>query len=202
MHEGQVGPTVNVQDAIAAPHAFAVGALSGLRGEVTVLDGAVWLAYPDGHRARVERVVRTDEQATLFVLAHVPEWSPQPIHAEVPFEHLDQFIEEQAKAAGVDVSAPFPVRIDGPVTAVQWHVVGGTPARGGHASHEDHLRDAVKGSLENVDAQLIGFFAQSAQGLFTHMGQRTHFHLVQADTLTTGHVDRVTIKPGARILFP
>jgi acetolactate decarboxylase len=201
MHEGQVGPTASIQGAIAEPHAFAVGALSGLRGEVTVLDGAIWLAYPDGNRARVERVPQTAEQATLFVVAHVPEWVPRPIHAEVQFEQLDQFIEDQAKEAGLDVGRPFPVRIEGPIAGAQWHVVGGAPPGGSDASH-DHLQNAVKGSLEDVDAQLVGFFAQSAQGVFTHMGKRTHFHVVQADTRTMGHVDRVTVKPGARILLP
>jgi hypothetical protein len=42
--------------------------------------------------------------------------------------------------------------------------------------------------------------AQAAQGVFTHMGRRRIF--VKADMQTMGHVDQVTIKPGARIPFP
>jgi acetolactate decarboxylase len=201
MHQGQTGPVFRVRDANAAPHAFAIGALSGLRGEVTILDGETWLAYPDGAHARVLRDPGTSEEATLFVLARVPAWRAVGVAARVPFDRLDDFIEETAAASGIDVSKPFPVRIEGPLVFARWHVVDGSRMGTGDSSHADHVRTAVTGRLEGVDAQLVGFFARSAQGVYTHVGQRTHFHLIDRASDTMGHVDEVEIGAGARVLF-
>ena len=91
MHDGKTGPVANVHDALESPHAFAVGALSGLRGEITILDGEVWLAYPSGGSVRVVQDSRTTEWATLLVLAHVTSWATAMVPRDVPFENLDAF---------------------------------------------------------------------------------------------------------------
>ena len=201
MQEGQTGDVYAIRDALAEPHSFAVGALSGLRGEVTIRDGVVWFAYPEGERARVERDAATPEQATIFVLSHVAQWQTLPVAAPVPKAELDAFIELQAMRAGIDVSHPFPVRIEGPIVSLEWHVIDGTRLTAG-GSHEDHKRAAVTGKLTHVDAQLVGFFGQSAQGVFTHMGERSHFQVIEPNSNTTGHVDDVEIASGAQLLLP
>jgi acetolactate decarboxylase len=200
MHEGQTGEVFRVGDAIAQPHAFAVGALSGLRGEVTIRDGVIWLAYPQGDHARVAQDQQTSEQATLFVLSHVPAWQTSAITAPVSNADLDAFIEARAIAAGIDAGQPFPVRIEGPMVSVDWHVIDGNRLSEG-GSHEDHLRAAVTGRLRDVEAELVGFFGQSAQGVFTHMGQRSHFHVIEPVSETTGHVDALEIGAGARLML-
>lgn len=46
MHEGRTKAAVRLDQVVPGPHAFALGALSELRGEVTVVDDVVWTAYP------------------------------------------------------------------------------------------------------------------------------------------------------------
>ena len=74
------------------------------------------------------------------------------------------------------------------------------PVDGG-PSHADHLGTSVRGKLQNTDVRLVGFFGQTAQGVFTHMGRRTHFHVLEPDSRTMGHVDEVDIQRGARVFL-
>jgi hypothetical protein len=64
-------------------------------------------------------------------------------------------------------------RVEGPLVFVRWHVVDGSRMDPDASSHADHVRTAVTGRLDDVDAQLVGFFARSAQGVYTHVSQRT-----------------------------
>jgi alpha-acetolactate decarboxylase len=202
MHEGDRGSHVALGALVPGPHTFAVGALSGLRGEVTVIDDEVFRAYPadSASGARVERGAG-GEEATLLVVTRVRRWREVASPADVPFRELDRFVEETAKANGLDVEAPFPVRIEGELRGLRWHVVDGrrVPENG---SHDDHVRTAVTGAADRMRARLVGFFSKKHQGVFTHMGSSTHFHVVSDDARATGHVDEVSIPRGARVLLP
>lgn len=202
MHEGRTGPSVQLRDVVPGPHAYGLGALSGLRGEVTVLDDVVWLAYPrpDG-AADVRRDAGVDEAATLFVVASVARWRGVVLTEDVPPDDLDAAISKIAGEAGVDTTRPFPVRVVGPLADLRWHVVDGSKLAPG-SSHADHARTAVSGTLAAVDGELVGFHSTQHQGVFTHRGASTHFHVVVAATNITGHVDGVGLRRGATVYLP
>jgi alpha-acetolactate decarboxylase len=203
MHEGRTETAVKLADVVAGPGTFGLGALTGLDGEVTVVDGVVWLARPraDGtaevRRADLEGADR-DQGATLFVVAGVASWREIPLARDVAWSELDAFLEAALPERGYAVDVPIALRIEGPVAGLRWHVVDGSKLEAG-AGHADHARASVSGRLERVDAQLVGFFSTAHQGVFTHAGASTHFHAVIADPLTSGHVDEVTLLRGARL---
>lgn len=197
MHDGQTGPTVELAAVTARPHAFAVGALSGLRGEVTIVDGSIWLAVGDAatKTATVEQVATTAEAATLLVVSHVEAWRSVELPAPIADSELDRAVEAAARDAGVDVTKPFAFQLRGTGT-VAWHVLAGTPA------HGDHSRGAVTGVVEQAPVHLVGFFATGAAGVYTHMGQHTHLHLVDETGPIAGHADRIDLAAGATLLVP
>ena len=47
VHKKGVRGVVDLKTVSAAPHAYAVGAIKGGKGEITVIDSEVWLAYPE-----------------------------------------------------------------------------------------------------------------------------------------------------------
>lgn len=201
MHEGRTDAAVRVADVVPGPHAFALGALSELRGEVTVIDDVVWTAYPRDDGTAEVRTGAVDEGAALLVVAAVPSWREVVVADDIAADALDAEIERLASTAGVDTSAPFPVRVSGPLVDLRWHVVDGRKLQPG-SSHAEHARTAVSGVEANVDGELLGFFSKAHAGVFTHHGSNTHFHVVLAARPLTGHVDRVAIGRGARVLFP
>ena len=214
MMMGKTGPNVKLSE-LPRQNVYAVGALSGLRGEVTILDGAVWLSYGNEDGAiEVQQPRSSEEAATLLVFAQVQRWQKVKLTADVPFAQLDSTVERLAKEKGLDVSKPLPVRIEGNVTELKWHSLKGAPpkpgghAHGGHAhgghAHGGHAHDKLIVSKTNPSARakLVGFFSTRHHGIFTHMGENTHFHVVLPAEKQMGHVDAVTLKAGATVFFP
>lgn len=56
--------------------------------------------------------------------------------------------------------------------------------------------------MDRASATLVGFYSESDQGVFTHMGSKTHIHCALDEPLYTGHVDHVTIPAGTTLRFP
>ena len=202
MHDQKTGPAVNLAS-VLKPTLYALGALSELRGEVTILNGTAWLAYPgEANEARVETTASSNETAALLVTANVPSWTSRPVPNDIDSAALDQQIESLAKAAGVDTEQAFPVVIEGELINLHWHVIDGRRAAAGPSSHEQHMQMAAKGEAPTVHATLLGFFSKHHQGVFTHHGENTHFHFVDQEKRLTGHVDAVGIKAGALFKVP
>jgi len=203
MHEGRTGSAVALADAVVAPHTYAVGALEGLRGEVTVVDGRVWRAYPS-EAGGPARVAQGDggEGAALLVAARVPAWRGVPLPVDVAEEGaLTAQVEALAAAAGFDLEQPFPFLLEGRLAEVDWHVVDGHRLSPG-ASHAEHQRSAQRGTLRDAEGVLVGFYSRHHAGVFTHMGERLHLHLLAPATPTPGsapvmgHADRIVLRAG------
>jgi hypothetical protein len=89
--------------------------------------------------------------------------------------------------------------VEGRCFDVSWHVLGGgAPGTG----HDDHMRGAVTGVLPEAEGTLVGFFSKHQERVMTHMGQRTHLHVMTSDHAIMGHADRAGIGAGSRLLLP
>jgi hypothetical protein len=200
MHEGKTGPQVAIAQAISTPHTYGVGALSGLRGEITIVDGLPWLAFPDGAGGiRVQAGKAEGEGAALLAVAAVTAWREVVITKDVAPDDLDGRIEALAAANGIDIERPIPLMVEGRCFAVSWHVLGGGAPGAGHQAH---MRGAVTGVLADAEGTLVGFFSKHQEGVMTHMGQRTHLHVMTSDHTVMGHADRAGIRAGSRLLLP
>lgn len=201
MHEGKTEAHAELASLPEGRHTYALGALSELRGEVTVLDGTVWLAYPnDDGTARIRAEKTSGERATLFVSAQVERWRSVRLERDLTPAEFDARFEALAAARGVDTGKPFPFRIDGTFRDLQWHVVDGRKLAGG--GHADHVRSAVRGTLAEASGTLVGFFSKAHQGVFTHAGSNSHLHVVAPGAKVSGHVDAVVVPAGAEVGFP
>lgn len=203
-HEGQTGVMVTLDTLLPDPNLFGLGALADLAGEVTILGGMVYLSYPnDGEGSvRTVAITETDAGAALLVTTDVPIWRSVTIEASIQFEELDEAIATLATTAGMSLDERFPFLLVGTFEELEWHVVDGRRLASGGTSHQDHLAASVQQTLEQTPARLIGFYSEGDQGIFTHMGSKTHIHCVLDEPLASGHVDHVTIPAGTSISFP
>jgi acetolactate decarboxylase len=177
-HEGKTGAMVSLDSLLPNADLYGVGALADLSGEVTVIGGRAYLAYPEGAEAtRTESTLQADVAATLLVTSEVPSWQSVVTDRAIRFEELD----------------------DDTFGDLQWHVIDGRRLTGGGSSHQDHRAAAVKTQRDRATATLVGFYSENDQGVFTHMGSRAHLHCV---VLSTGHVDHVDIPAGITVKFP
>ena len=202
-HQEQTGTMVTLDTMLPDPQLYAVGALADLAGEISVVGGKAYFSYPAAAEdTRTETASRSDAGATLLVATRVAAWSSATIANPINFEELDEAIAELAVAAGMNLDERFPFLLEGDFEDLQWHVIDGSRLVSGGSSHQDHLAASVKTRLDNASATLVGFYSAGDQGIFTHMGSRTHIHCVMDQPLASGHVDFVTIPAGTVVKFP
>ena len=203
MHLGRTERRVELAPLIGQTGMFGLGALEDLGGEVTLWDGQLWLSTPDGHGGAVaQRITETTAGATLLVTSTVHEWQERPIAEAVSFTELDDFIEREASAAGVNVKDAFAFRIEGTPSRLDWHVIDGSKIPSGSHGHEAHMQTAVRGSLAAQPVQILGFYSPKHHAIFTHHDTNTHAHVLSEAAGVTGHVDHVDIGSGARLFVP
>jgi acetolactate decarboxylase len=203
MMQGDTAAVVSLETITPDTALYAVGALAGLNGEITIAGGEIWIATPlDAARARDTVATFSSESACLLVAAQVGEWREVPIEEAIPYDSLDARIAALAAGAGVDTAAPFAFVIEGPLSALEWHVIDGRridPAAAGHAAH---LNASVRRRLDHVSAGLVGFYSTAHEGVFTHRGSYTHVHAIVPAAGASGHVDHVVVEPGATLRVP
>ncbi|HEX5041698.1 MAG TPA: acetolactate decarboxylase [Candidatus Polarisedimenticolaceae bacterium] len=202
MHEGKTGPAVKLSRLLPDDALYAVGALADMAGEVTIVGGRTYLSYGKDRKAEAEMTRDSDAAASLLVSARVPAWRLMKTDGAIQFKDLDEKIAALASKAGMDTQGRIPFVVEGRVRELEWHVHAGSSPEDGPKSHEDHLKDAAAFRLPNTLATLVGFYSPGDEGVFTHMGSKTHVHVVAGTPPGAGHVDHVMILPGAIVRFP
>jgi hypothetical protein len=197
IHAGRTESRVTLAS-VVGPHVYALGAVDGMRGEITVVDGTAWvsLGAVDDGRARAGA---GDDGAALLVAATVERWRRVVITADIPFAALDREVARLAREAGADLRGPVPFVVEGALADARWHVLRGPPDA---TAPHDHAGNAVRGEAATMNATVVGFFSTRHEGVFTHMGQHVHAHVVDASGELSAHLDEVSIRAGATIAFP
>ena len=51
---------------------------------------------------------------------------------------------------------------------------------------------------------MVGFFSNREEdaGSFVHQGQTTHIHIISSDRKSMGHLESITLAPGATLFLP
>jgi len=202
MHEGKIGPQVRPADVQRDRPMIAVGALSDLRGEITILGDRAVLSFgmADGS-TRTSTDLRS-ESAALLVAAPLPRWRSVPIAHVIAADRFDDEVEAILKQSNLSAGR-VPVVIRGTFIDVRWHVLAGTGSgRPPHADVGHHPGASIPGQNERIEGVLVGFYSPADQGVFTHHGRRTHFHLMPSNNEMTAHVDAAGIAAGAIVQIP
>lgn len=199
VHEGDAGGKVALASLLAAPHLFALGPVAGLRGEITVIDGAASIGLVGDAGPFADS--RADVQAAFLVWAHEARWVRLPIPENVRTEQeIEDFVPRAARDAGLPLDEPVPFRIVGRAERVELHVIwqdAATPP--GKEAHDTAKVPAV---LSEADVAIVGFWSDLHRGVFTPAFSDIHMHVVSVDGETTGHVEGVRLAPGAVLLLP
>ena len=192
-----IGPNVDLAEVNKDPHLYALGPLAGLKGEVTVSDGQVFVSKANGKKPIV--TIEPHVKSVFLVYASVPAWRSVDIPESVRTEKdLATFVKSQLPR---NTRSAF--RVEGNALTARYHIQnykGSAKA----LTHEAH--DAAKVFLEinNAPVELVGFFTnrEGDGGSFVHMGQTTHVHILSKDRKQMGHLESIKLGPGARLLLP
>lgn len=206
MHDGQTDGRVSLRDVLAKPHAFGIGAVQDLRGEIIIDDGRclVGQTIESGSAPAVQGEVASPSlRATLLAVAYVPAWSDALISEPLSSSEVEDHVQNAARRAGFDTTRPFPFVIEGQLVDLHAHVINGycpmsADVNTSSVAHTPFRVDGWSGA-----GKLIGFFAESSAGKLTHHGTSVHMHvLTEAPQPIIAHVEEVSLAAGARLRLP
>lgn len=201
LRNGQDQARVAVAD-VAREDVYALGALEGLRGEITVIDGEVWISAGDVQRPLTTRGP-TQARATVLFAAEVREWRAIVVEEDVDPSELDLYIADQARVAGLDPSRPFPFVVEGELRHVSLHVLAGECPLRARMLGQELASPPYRLHCASTAGRLVGLYAADSAGILCHMGSRTHVHvLLERDGGLTGHVETVGLAAGAVLRLP
>jgi len=209
VRQRDVAAKVELAEVLRTPHAFALGSLSDLRGEITIVDGTVWLSYPPpapsapGGAPKV--VVSSDsaERAGFLVAAHVDpsRWREVKLSAPITSDNLESMLVKLAAENGLG-GADLPFRIEGRLSTLTLAIIDGRRVPPGPSSAEVLQKANYLQTEADVPATLIGFLAAKPDERFTHPGQRIHVHAVVEARRMTGHAQAFKAPAGVRLWLP
>lgn len=190
---GKSQARLKLADVVKEPHAYGVGAVAGLMGEVTILNGKAYVAQLEGEF--VTSTILPEHEATLLAAAYVPTWQSLAIESTFDSDQLMAFIKSQAQQNNINTDEPFPFLIEGRLSASAHIINGSCPRAGG----EEPIRFECKDRAGTI----VGIYAENAAGTLTHHGDVSHMHVVfENEPAQSGHVDDVVVMQGAVLKIP
>jgi alpha-acetolactate decarboxylase len=204
--EHDVVAKVALADVLSTPHAYGLGSLSHLRGEITILDGQVWVAYRPvlpGDGPRVISGEESLEEAGFLVATNIDpdHWRSSTIEVGFTSETLQSLMQQLAAKNGLS-GTDVPFRIDGRFSTLTLAIVDGRKLPAGPLSPEQLQQANYLETETEAAGTLVGFMSPSADGRFTHAGMRIHVHAVVPSRRATGHAQTFKVAPGATLWLP
>jgi hypothetical protein len=194
---GDFTPKVAIGSVMARLPSIDVGAVSGARGEITVVDGKLIVSYGKADAPAVPN----GETAALLATAKVKEWQSVRVSSDIVPAAVDAFLAQSVKDHGLDPEKSFPFQLRGTLAPYVMHV-NVAPTDGPHGMGLPMAITAERKGDE-IAGGAAGFHVSRALvGVVSHGGQRTHAHWVAPDGRSTAHLDLWGIKGGATLLLP
>lgn len=202
IHMKKTTGVVDLHKAIPSANSYAVGAIQKGLGEITVIDGKVWLDYGKDGIGNSLNTIPADEQAVLLVTSQVKKWQSAKIPNALSKEELFQAILQKAGELGLNANGPFPFLLEGSFKKLIIHVINGQdPKFSGHGGQAKLFRQA-KEERNNQKATVVGFYSASNQGIYTHPGESWHLHAVIREENIGAHVDGISTNENIILKLP
>ena len=196
---GNTQSRISFEEISSRPHAFAVGALTDLKGEITILDGQIVVATTEDGLTAKSTSSSGMESATLLTLAYIEQWTKDTIPTGMSFEEA---VEEVAKDNGINTDEPFPFYALVVTKSFEMHVINGfCPVADPELAPSDQPWRRHGFQTEML---VVGFFAKNQQGFMTHHGSRLHIHGIDTSgkNMISGHLDSIEVMPESTIFLP
>ncbi len=188
---GNLETTASLDSLSDRPFLYALGAVSGLKGEIQIFQGKPVISEATPEGVFIQNSFKTE--AALLVYTEVKDWKTIPITSTaVTKKDLEQFVEKAAKEQQLEIDEPFPFLVEGIVTRLDWHVIDWDESNKQH-THQAHKEAGINGSEQEREVTVLGFFSKHHKAVFTHHTTFMHMHFITEDEKLAGHVDDIQL---------
>lgn len=174
-------------DAVSiAPGTIGYGAAGERSDEITIADGVLHLARPDGAGGFSERrAAAPGEGAYMLHTVTAGGWrAPVPLAAVPSLDALGAAMASGAARAGCPGPAKLAYRIEGRVVEAKWSLET-------RPSRADYVTRSAR-------AVIVGLYATTGQaGHSVPEPRNIHAHIILPDLGVAGHLNAVSLEPGA-----
>ena len=190
LKEGKTSGRITL-DEVVTQNSIGVGALSELKGEITLLAGEVFIATGAKDSSSKQQIFKTrsvskSDQAALLVIAEVPAWESLNLGSCATYSDLETKVAAVLKQRGFDLLQPTPIRIRGVADRVDFHVIAGSCPIA-----DPQGTPPWRGSIEGEPLELVGIYVEESAGKLTHHLHNSHLHVVSGSR--SGHVDAIQL---------
>ena len=168
---------------------FAMGPYDKMKGEITVFNGKPFFATA---LVTDKGVVSQswDIRSPFFVYSNVKDWEEFNLDGPINSTHeIQEKVAALAISKGYDLKEPFAFRIAGKFNQITAHIV--TPRSPEIEGYKPNVK-SQKFLLENNNGELLGFYSEQHQGIFTGSKSFVHIHFLKDDRTFMGHLDEIT----------
>lgn len=195
---GNISATFDLDGLADKEHIYALGAVSGLKGEIQIFDGSPIISSVKNMEIEISETF--DDKASLLVYSQVESWQGFDVSKRIEMNDLEKVIYKMADSAGINTRAPFPFLIEGTIEKLDWHIIDWKEGDSIH-THKKHKESGKNGILSSSEVVILGFYSKKHKAIFTHHSTDMHLHFKTKDDSLAGHVDDVILKT-ARIKLP
>lgn len=196
MMMGQLQARADLKDYEQIPNFYALGAIEGLAGEVLIINGKPFNGKVLGDSLMIQN--NFDLKAALLVSSQVEEWDTLSFELEI--NDLNELQELIPSRLSHKPSQAFPFQILGSTGSLNWHVINAPGASS--QNHDAYKASGLSGLISNEPVQILGFYSENHEGIFTHHGSYLHMHFIDIKKQTMGHVDYFKWSGTMQFLIP
>lgn len=192
--QGDLSAHFDLRDLEHQKHVYGLGSVAGFKGEFVIVDSKPYIATVQDSSLVINQ--NFNSQAAMIVYGQVANWKEFKLR-NVPSD-LSEFEKEMDHFALENQLQDkiITVLINGPVNALDWHVVNWNPEDKVH-THKKHKESGLHGTIKNKNVTLVGFFSTKHKGIISHMNSNIHLHFVNDNKTIAGHVDGVSFSKDA-----
>jgi alpha-acetolactate decarboxylase/formylmethanofuran dehydrogenase subunit E len=167
---------------------YGMGPYDRMKGEIMVIDGKPFFAsaFVEG-KAVVSQ--SWNIRSPFFVYSNVKDWEEfnlsGPINSVL---ELQEKVAAIAKNKGYDLNEPFAFRVVGHFDKMSTHIV--TPRNSEVEGYRKNVNSQIF-TIDNTSGELLGFYSEKHQGIFTGPKSFVHIHFLKDDQTFMGHLNEI-----------
>lgn len=197
MREGKLGPVIST-DTLIQTNLYGIGPMAYLRGELLVLDGKVYEATV-GNKKQMQVKEVGKATAPFFGYAHIASWQSVTVPDSISdLVTLENYLNQTIGTSNPNFNTFFKLKAKAKEATI--HLVN-LPKGTKVSSPEQAHKGLVQYPVTNQEVEILGFYSQQHQTIFTHHNTNLHLHLITADRKTMGHLETITFEPKQVQLF-
>jgi acetolactate decarboxylase len=179
-------------DSLNLKNLYALGPVEYLQGEIIVWNGLPMVAAINKNKEPYLKKNVHPLKAIFLVYAKVDKWDT--LHLSTPItsmQSLQKTIAYQAALKGIDTTQAFPFLLIGKIKSGVGHIM---------YAHLPILNSDSIAQAKYIQpihqqfAQLLGFYSQHHQNIFTHSNNYLHVHYRLGNKYQAGHLDEVAFE--------